>query len=69
VSEAEQWYASVQAVIEDAVRDSEGRMQPVAGALDVGPTGVKEVVEAAVSVAVDKLDQLGGQMIDGTPQN
>ena len=65
VSEAEQFYASMQAVLDEAVRDSEGRMQPVAGVLDAEQTGVKEVVEAAVSEVVHKLDRLGGQMIDG----
>ena len=60
VSETERWYASQQAVIEEAVRDSEGRMQPVGGVLDAEPTGVKDVVDAVV----DKLDQLGGKMID-----
>ena len=60
VSETEQWYASMQAVIEEAVRDSEGRMQLVGGVLDAEPTGVKDVVDAVV----DKLDQLGGQLID-----
>ena len=65
VTEAEHWYAAQQAIIEEAVRDSEGRMQPVAGVLDVEPTGVKDAMEAAVSEVVDQLDKLGGQMIDG----
>ena len=66
VSEAEQWYASSQAVIEQSVRDSEGQLQPVAGVLEVEPTGVRDVMEAAVSEVVDKLDKLGGQLIDGS---
>ena len=61
VTEAEQWYASQQAVIEEAVRDSEGRMQPVGGVLDAESTAVKDVVDAVV----EKLDQLGGQLVDG----